>query len=188
MGAMVRGTEMGGQLWRLELADGSSVWIRHDQARSLSELAALSKAQQRRALVRAAEQFIGDPYLWGGRSPGTDANDAQVTGVDCSGLVNLSYRAIGVAIPRDAHEQFLRATPVATPQLADLIFLSERGNPKKIVHVMLYAGDGQAIEGPGTGLAVRRIAIAKRLGHSINEIAPGTPVEEQTVSFGTYLP
>ena len=61
--------------------------------------------------------------------------------MDCSGLVNLAYRAAGLDIPRDAHEQFLRAKPVNALQPGDLIFLSERQNPKRIVHVMLYEGD-----------------------------------------------
>jgi cell wall-associated NlpC family hydrolase len=108
--------------------------------------------------------------------------------VDCSGLVNLAYRTAGVAIPRDAHEQFLRAAPVAVPRPADLVFLSERNNPSRIVHVMLYVGDGDVIEGPGTGQAVRRIALTKRLGRGDGRVEPGTLVEGQAVTFGSFLP
>ena len=52
---------------------------------------------------------------------------------------------------------------------------------------MLYAGDGDVIEGPGTGQAIRRIAIAQRLGEPLDGLAPGHVVKDQTVSFGTYL-
>lgn len=199
MGAMVRGTDMGGERWRLELPDRSTAWIDHAQARALKELARLPAADKRRLILRAAEQMLRDPYFWGGRSPHMapalgpvwpgppGAEAAAVTGVDCSGLVNLAYRTAGLAIPRDAHEQSLKARAVEAPQPADLIFLSEPGNPTRIVHVMLYAGDGEVIEGPGTGQAVRRMAIAQRLGERLDRLTPGHVVKDQTVSFGAYL-
>jgi cell wall-associated NlpC family hydrolase len=141
--------------------------------------------------VSRAQQFLGDRYSWGGRSP-TPATPrgalAQMTGVDCSGLVNLAYRAIGVELPRDAHEQFLRARRVAAPEVGDLVFLSEPHHPERIVHVMLYAGAGEVIEAPGTGLAVRRLALAARLDRPIERLAPGDVVHDQTVFFGRYLP
>jgi len=141
--------------------------------------------QQRQAIVRAAEAFIGTPYLWGGRSPATAG--AATTGVDCSGLVNLAYRSVGMQIPRDAHEQWMRATNIERPEPADLIFLSEKNHPAKIVHVMLDAGDGWLIEAPGTGLTVRRIEAAKRLGRPLRELKSGDVIDGQTMSFGSYL-
>ena len=41
-----------------------------------------------------AEQFLGVPYLWGGKS---------YEGLDCSGLVQLALQASGIAAPRDSH-------------------------------------------------------------------------------------
>ena len=102
--------------------------------------------------------------------------------------MNLAYRSAGVEIPRDAHEQFLRAKRVAALQPADLVFLSEHAYPARIVHVMLYTGEGNVIEGPGTGLAVRRIALAQRLGQPVEQLSPGAVIDGQTVSFGSYLP
>jgi cell wall-associated NlpC family hydrolase len=43
-----------------------------------------------------AEQFIGTPYLWGGRDG---------LGLDCSGLVQIAFGACGVACPRDSDMQ-----------------------------------------------------------------------------------
>lgn len=189
MGTYLAATDMGGQLWRIELVDGGLVWMPRPYARALSELVALSVPEKRRMILASAQRLVGTPYVWGGRSPkATWPEGDQVTGIDCSGLVNLAYRTAGIQVPRDAHEQFLRATRLNTPQPADLIFLSEQGNPARIVHVMLYAGSGELIEGPGTGLAVRRITVEKRLGRPLDQIAPGTVIDGQTVSFGGYLP
>ena len=179
MGTRLKAWDMAGQVWKIALIGGEDVWMPYASARALDELQGLAPPAQRRLVVSNAERLIGDPYVWGGRSPGS---------VDCSGLVNLAYRAAGVDIPRDAHEQSLRARAVLTPQPADLVFLSERSQPKHIVHVMLYAGDGTVIEGPGTGMAVRRISVQERLARPLETLASGTVVDGQTVTYGSYLP
>ena len=46
--------------------------------------------------VEIAERFIGTPYLWGGRTR---------LGIDCSGLVQVSLEAAGIAAPRDTDMQ-----------------------------------------------------------------------------------
>jgi cell wall-associated NlpC family hydrolase len=49
-----------------------------------------------RDFVEIAERFIGTPYLWGGRTR---------VGLDCSGLVQVSLEAAGIAAPRDTDMQ-----------------------------------------------------------------------------------
>jgi cell wall-associated NlpC family hydrolase len=46
--------------------------------------------------VEIAERLIGTPYLWGGRTR---------LGIDCSGLVQVSLEAAGIAAPRDTDMQ-----------------------------------------------------------------------------------
>ena len=46
--------------------------------------------------VSVAEQLLGVPYLWGGRSP---------DGIDCSGLVQSALERAGVNAPRDSDMQ-----------------------------------------------------------------------------------
>jgi cell wall-associated NlpC family hydrolase len=188
LGTHLFATDMGGELWKVELSDGTQVWLPYASARSIDEARAMPVRQRRGAILRSAQLLLEAPYFWGGRSPVLGPSAGSVTGVDCSGLTNLAYRTVGVNIPRDAHEQYLRANRISSPQPADLIFLSEPNNPQRIVHVMLYAGDGQIIEGPGTGMRVRRVSVAERLGRPLEELASGSVVDDRTVLFGSYLP
>ncbi len=188
LGTTVTAVAMADKLWRIELVDGNFAWMRYEDAAPLQQLASLPSLEKRKFFIHIAEQFLGDGYAWGGRSPHTDDARISVSGVDCSGLVNLAYRAAGMTIPRDAHEQYLRAKQVKALQPGDLIFLSEKNNPKHVVHVMLYAGNGEVIEAPGTGKTVRRIAVHERLGQTLDWLTSGSVVDGQTVYFGSYLP
>lgn len=54
------------------------------------------RKSQTEAVINTAKSYIGTPYLWGGNSK---------AGMDCSGLIHLSYKAAGYQIPRTAKEQ-----------------------------------------------------------------------------------
>ena len=81
----------------------------------------------------AWERFAGAPYLWGGVTP---------WGVDCSGLVQTTFAARGVLLPRDASQQVEHGAPVAASDIrpGDLLFF--RGETTdKITHVAFAAED-----------------------------------------------
>ncbi|MGF6307254.1 cell wall-associated NlpC family hydrolase [Bradyrhizobium sp. i1.8.4] len=69
--------------------------------------------------VAVAEQFVGTPYLWGGKSS---------LGIDCSGLVQIALTAAGTGCPRDSDMQQdglgreLTAAESKYLQRGDLIF------------------------------------------------------------------
>lgn len=97
-------------------------------------------------VVAAAKKYLGVPYVWGGTDP--------ATGLDCSGLVQRAFADLGIDLPRLAGDQVLAGTPVASLAEArpgDLLGFG--GHPMK--HVGIYLGNGQMIEAPRPGLAVR---------------------------------
>lgn len=106
------------------------------------------------AVASAAEKFLGVPYLWGGTTP---------SGFDCSGLVQYVYNEFGISLPRTSQQQALSGT--AVPSLAaarpgDLVFYAgSDGTPSAPGHVGIYLGNGEMIDAPYSGTAVRIDAV-----------------------------
>lgn len=150
----------------------------------------LSTPKHRELVIEYAAKHIGNPYLWGGRSLHNPTIKNTVTGVDCSGLVNWSFRQTGWFVPRDAHEQFLKSRRLTSKELkqGDLIFLAKPDNKEKIVHVMFYAGADEILEAPQSGENVRRISSQERFGKSILDIKDGEQVGDRVIFFGTFFP
>ena len=103
----------------------------------------------REQMALEARQFIDAPYLWGGRSLGPFD---KVASVDCSGLVNLLYRAQGIHLPRNAHDQYLIGRPIDILQPGDPLYLSKTD---RVNHVILKLDELTFIEAPETGKKVR---------------------------------
>jgi hypothetical protein len=77
-------------------------------------------------VLGSAGMFLGLRYLWGGNS---------AWGLDCSGLVHLTYRAHGVVVPRDAFDQadLLPGVDLGAVEPGDLYFFARPG--EKVYHV-----------------------------------------------------
>ena len=93
-------------------------------------------------LISVVKAQLGKKYVWGGEDPNT--------GFDCSGLMQWSYKQIGINIPRTTYDQINAGTDVKREdlQLGDLVFPS-------IEHVGMYIGDGKIIHAPHTGDVVK---------------------------------
>jgi hypothetical protein len=88
------------------------------------------------AALSVARRLTGVPYVWGGLS---------VHGIDCSGLVRLAWRRLGVTLPRDSPDQAAVTTdvPLGEERPGDLYFFARPGRP--IHHVGIVTGEGRML-------------------------------------------
>jgi cell wall-associated NlpC family hydrolase len=125
----------------------------------------IQNSKQAQTLVALAHQYMGTPYVWGGKTP---------AGFDCSGFAQYIYGKVGISIPGDTYAQWAapNGRPVKQSQLqpGDLVFF--RGSDAKMVngrlspgHVGVYIGNGQMIDAPHTGSDVRIDSIQKFGGY-----------------------
>jgi len=99
--------------------------------------------------LETAHRMMGTPYLWGGRSS---------EGIDCSGLVQVSFRTVGISLPRDSSQQAIVGTLTGTRwhrgamQRGDMVFFVGRWGT--VSHTGIYLGNGRYIEAAGPGVQI----------------------------------
>ena len=125
---------------QVALPDGRVGYV---QARDLApfEEWVRTRSAKPASLEKTARQFLGIPYLWGGVS---------IKGMDCSGLVWMTYFLNGILLPRNASQQARCGTEVPLNKLkaGDLIFFGTPGNgetPDRITHVGISLGGKEFI-------------------------------------------
>ena len=79
-------------------------------------------------IVNYSKTYLGTPYKYGGMSP---------SGMDCSGLLHLSYVRYGIELPRTALEMSRTGSPLSLKQtdVGDLVFFRTSKNSRVINHV-----------------------------------------------------
>lgn len=99
----------------------------------------------RTALIAYAQQFLGNPYVYGGTS--------LTKGADCSGFVMSVFSHFGISTGRSSRDQAARGKtiPVSEVKPGDLLFYA---SGSYINHVGIYVGNGKIIHSstPATGI------------------------------------
>lgn len=87
-------------------------------------------------IVAFAQQFVGNPYVWGGNS--------LTNGVDCSGFVHQVYAHFGISTPRYSQAFKSVGQPVSYQniQAGDVVVYPG--------HVAIYIGNGNIVEARST--------------------------------------
>ena len=87
-------------------------------------------------IVAFAQQFVGNPYVWGGNS--------LTNGVDCSGFVHQVYAHFGISTPRYSQAFKSVGQPVSYQniQAGDVVVYPG--------HVAIYIGNGNIVEAQST--------------------------------------
>lgn len=134
-GACLKLARQSGDAVVAELPTGESVSLTKEQCEVRD-----SPEKTIDGVCESAKRLLGTNYLWGGKTS---------KGVDCSGLVQLSFARAGVRVPRDSNQQVIVGQLSATRwnraglRRGDtLYFINPQG---RVSHTGLYLGDDQFI-------------------------------------------
>ena len=165
-----------GNVWtEVMLPSGRTGWVLSDNIRRHEGFISIPKGegnaqsisdQKMENILAEARKLLGVPYIWGGMCS---------RGVDCSGLVRISYIMNDVLLPRNASQQIhcgdkvpmkvdprfwdksQRGTAAFTEEMknrisnlkrGDLVFFGSpatEGKPQRITHVGIYIGNNHII-------------------------------------------
>ena len=186
LGSKLEGIELLNPWWRLRLPGQKEGYIAKGQVRQLRSSHNRESGKQ---MVSLGEKLLGHPYLWGGRSIYRPGWLHQTTSLDCSGLTDLLYRVNGIAIPRDAHDQFLKTERLEFQdlQVGDLVFLFYHDKPARVGHVMIYAGGDGLLDANITDGKVVKTTAKERYGKPFREMRAGDDIGVGRIYFGKRL-
>lgn len=200
VGTRFQAIKINENFWKITLPNQTTAYIRHDDIYEIVPTLQESIDQLRVSIINKSKEFLGYWYSWGGRSAQSELF-GNISSVDCSALVNLSFLAHGLQLPRMSKEQFLASSEIksgANLQPGDLIFYASvfknknYKNPLLIDHIMIYLGDNQLIEATfADDHKIRITACDERVGKPCHDIQSGDIIkdfdEEYFVYFGTFF-
>lgn len=116
------------------LPHGSKLNVKHESFQTALPWSTAS-------LADVCKRYLNTPYLWGGKS---------IYGIDCSGLMQQSFKVHGLLLPRDAWQQAELGETIHLPaeaQCGDLAFFDNADG--KIIHVGMLLSPTEIIHASG---------------------------------------
>jgi cell wall-associated NlpC family hydrolase len=142
--------------------NGKAVWTRSDGGGAGTAPAPSGGVAT--AIAVARSKISGGSYIWGGTGP---------TGFDCSGLVQFSFAAGGIAVPRTATQQYAGTSnnriPLSQAQPGDLVFFGAPGN---FWHVGIYTGNGKMVNALNPSIGILELSINQLLDTNGRPVSP----------------
>lgn len=117
-------------------SSSSKTTQRSSAASGSASASSISGATIGQKVANYAQQFVGNPYRYGGNS--------LTGGIDCSGFTQQVLAKFGYSISRTSSSQATEGIRVSTSNLraGDLLFYGDGGG---INHVAIYIGGGQVV-------------------------------------------
>jgi len=133
------------------------------------------------AVLDKAKDFIGQPYVWGGKSP--------TQGFDCSGLAG--YLTTGQ--PESTTTLYGKSSTISQQdaQPGDLVFYNMNSSDPHMQHVAIYLGGGKILQSGGTQANVNIGDANQAIGSApeFRRVGPGgAPVQAQLAQQDPALP
>lgn len=132
----------------------------------------LPAEKARGKLLKYAEQFLGNPYVWGGTS--------LTNGCDCSGFTQQIFANFGYELPRTSRQQAAGEKKISDREArpGDLLFYQRESG--FIYHVMIYLGNGKVIHAgsEATGILISDFNYEKSAGFAVQVIPEETEKTE----------
>lgn len=135
--------------------------------------------QLRHGLLRASQNQLGIPYVYGG---------ASRSGFDCSGLMYYLYGRYGYTLARGSSGQIHCGVIVSKDslQLGDLVFFREPGETYLTSHVGIYVGNNQIIHSGSGGVSYANLD-GSYFGEyyvGARRVVNAAPIQIEPMTFG----
>jgi len=124
---------------RIETAYAYPGWVREEALGPVPEGDWLISREG--DVLAEARSYLGAPYEWGGMTE---------RGIDCSGLIHMAFRRLGILVPRDSWEQEAGGEPISEAELRPGDVICYEG------HTAFWAGEGRILHAAGRD-EVRRV-------------------------------
>ena len=143
-GTRLRLHSVNGTLYRINGPSGNEFEINHNCCQRSDRNTRIP------TVVAFARSMLNSPYNLGGKN--------SETGIDCSGLIQMSYRTIGINLARDAKQQYLSGNYIA-PSLNDALLPGDAlffmGPSGQVDHVAMYIGNREIIHATMPKVAIQ---------------------------------